>query len=73
MRLSRPFSKEFNSANMREFNIDVVVTKDGGKEAKTLEKIEACLEEGIPIVVIQRPSLDYPVVRTSIKEILELV
>ncbi len=58
---------------MREFNIDVVVTKDGGQEAKTLEKIEACLEEGIPIVVIQRPSLDYPVVCTSIKEILELV
>ncbi|HHT9155836.1 MAG TPA: precorrin-6A/cobalt-precorrin-6A reductase [Candidatus Tripitaka sp. YC43] len=58
---------------MREFNIDVVVTKDGGKEARTLEKIEACLEEGIPIVVIQRPSLDYPLVCSSIHEVLEQV
>jgi precorrin-6A/cobalt-precorrin-6A reductase len=71
--LQGPFSKEFNRASIREFNIDVVVTKDGGKEAKTLEKIEACLEEGIPIVVIQRPSLDYPLVCTSVKEILGLV
>ncbi|HHT9120943.1 MAG TPA: precorrin-6A reductase [Candidatus Hypogeohydataceae bacterium YC41] len=71
--LQGPFSKEFNRATIREFNIDVVVTKDGGKEAKTLEKIEACLEEGIPIVVIQRPSLDYPLVCSSIQEILKLV
>ena len=68
--LQGPFSKEFNRATIREFNIDVVVTKDGGKEAKTLEKIEACLEEGIPIVVIQRPSLDYPLVCSSIQEVL---
>ncbi|MDI6761165.1 MAG: precorrin-6A reductase [Candidatus Brocadiaceae bacterium] len=71
--LQGPFSKEFNRATIREFNIDVVVTKDGGKEAKTLEKIEACLEEGIPIVVIQRPSLDYPSVCSSIQEVLERV
>ncbi len=71
--LQGPFSREFNRATIREFNIDVVVTKDGGKEARTLEKIEACLEEGIPIVVIQRPSLDYPLVCSSIKEVLELV
>ncbi|MFN3467395.1 MAG: precorrin-6A reductase [Candidatus Brocadiales bacterium] len=71
--LQGPFSKEFNRATIKEFNIDVVVTKDGGKEAKTLEKIEACLEEGIPIVVIQRPSLDYPLVCSSIKEVMELV
>lgn len=71
--LQGPFSKDFNRATIREFNIDVVVTKDGGREAKTLEKIEACLEEGIPIVVIQRPNLDYPLVCSSIKEVLELV
>ncbi|MBI5125003.1 MAG: precorrin-6A reductase [Planctomycetes bacterium] len=71
--LQGPFSREFNRATIREFNIDVVVTKDGGKEAKTLEKIEACLEEGIPIVVIQRPSLDYPLVCYSIQEVLEVV
>jgi precorrin-6A/cobalt-precorrin-6A reductase len=71
--LQGPFSKEFNRTTIREFSIDVVVTKDGGQEARTLEKVEACLEEGIPIVVIQRPSLEYPTVCSSIKEVLELV
>lgn len=69
--LQGPFSKEFNTANFREFNIDVVVTKDGGKEAKTLEKIEACLESQIPIVIIQRPKLDYPIMYSSIDELVE--
>jgi precorrin-6A/cobalt-precorrin-6A reductase len=68
--LQGPFSKEFNIATFREFGIEVVVTKDGGKEAKTLEKVEACLETGIPIVIIQRPKLDYPVMYSSIDELL---
>ncbi len=68
--LQGPFSKEFNIANFREFNIDVVVTKDGGREAKTQEKVEACMESGIPIVIIGRPRLDYPVVYSSIDKLL---
>ncbi len=71
--LQGPFSKEFNRATIREFNIDVVVTKDGGEEAKTSEKIDACLEEGIPIVILRRPSLDYPNVCSSIEDVLEKV
>lgn len=69
--LQGPFSKEFNIANFREYRIDVVVTKDGGQEAKTLEKVEACLETGIPIVIIQRPRLDYPCVCSSVSKVLE--
>ncbi len=64
-----PFSKEFNIVNIRDFNIDVVVTKDGGKEAKTQEKVDACLETQTPLVVIQRPILDYPITCSSMEEL----
>ena len=57
----------------RNFNIDVVVTKDGGREAKTQEKIDACLETETPLVIIQRPVLNYPCVCSSIEETLKLI
>ncbi len=66
-----PFSKESNVANIRDFDINVVVTKDGGREAKTQEKIDACLELEIPMVIIHRPRLDYPVVYSSIDELVK--
>ncbi|WP_206810300.1 precorrin-6A reductase [Paradesulfitobacterium ferrireducens] len=50
-----PFTKEFNLALIRQFQIDVVVTKDSGKSGGTREKIEACLEAGIPLVMLKRP------------------
>lgn len=64
-----PFSKEFNIVNIRDFDIHVVVTKDGGKEAKTQEKVDACLETQTPLVVIQRPILDYPITCSSMEEL----
>ncbi len=65
-----PFSKEFNVENIRDFNIDVVVTKDGGREAKMQEKIDACLETDTPLVVIRRPVLDYPTTHSSMDDLL---
>ncbi len=64
-----PFSKEFNIVNIQDFDIHVVVTKDGGKEAKTQEKVDACIETQTPLVVIQRPILDYPITCSSIEEL----
>jgi precorrin-6A/cobalt-precorrin-6A reductase len=65
-----PFSKEFNIVNIRDLDIHVVVTKDGGKEAKMQEKIDACLETQTPLVIIQRPILDYPITCSSTEELL---
>lgn len=50
-----PFTTEFNLALIRQFQIEVVVTKDSGLSGGTQEKIEACLEVGIPLVVLKRP------------------
>lgn len=50
-----PFSKEFNSALMRELNIKYLVTKRTGKSGGFMEKIEAARENGAECVIIDRP------------------
>lgn len=51
------YSKEFNQALMKEFNISSVVTKESGKSGGTPSKLEAALELGIHIVMVMRPEL----------------
>jgi precorrin-6A/cobalt-precorrin-6A reductase len=51
------FSKDFNMAMMREYNVSAVVTKESGKTGGTPEKVEAALELGIPVVVVMRPEV----------------
>lgn len=51
------FSAKFNQALMREFNAELVITKDSGEIGGTPSKIEAALDLGIPIIVVQRPKL----------------
>lgn len=51
------FSAKFNQVLMREFNAKVVVTKDSGERGGTPSKIEAALDLGIPIIVVQRPEV----------------
>lgn len=50
-----PFSQKSNQALFEELSIDVVITKDSGKEGGTLEKAEACAALGIPLILLKRP------------------
>jgi precorrin-6x reductase len=50
-----PFSKEMNSALIKQFGIDVMVTKESGNTGGFLEKIEAANENLIPVLVLKRP------------------
>ncbi|HWQ72208.1 MAG TPA: precorrin-6A reductase [Desulfitobacteriaceae bacterium] len=50
-----PFSQAWNEAVIRQLKIEVVITKDSGKVGGTLEKIRACLNLQVPIVILQRP------------------
>lgn len=50
-----PFSAEFNAAFYRHCRADVVVTKASGAEGGYQEKVQPCLDAGIPCVVITRP------------------
>lgn len=50
-----PFSKELNIAMMKQFDIKLLVTKDGGRPGGFPEKLEAARELGVEILVIGRP------------------
>ncbi|MFV0261572.1 MAG: cobalt-precorrin-6A reductase [Kluyvera sp.] len=61
-----PFSAGFNAAFYRHCRADVVVTKASGAEGGYQQKVQPCLDAGIPCVVITRPA---PLVRGE--ELLE--
>lgn len=50
-----PFSRELNQAVMKEFNIQYMVTKDGGKAGGFEEKLQAARELEIKTILITRP------------------
>jgi precorrin-6A/cobalt-precorrin-6A reductase len=53
--LQGPFSLDLNLALMEQFQIRVLVTKDGGKAGGTAEKLEAARRLGAIVVMIRRP------------------
>lgn len=53
--LRPPFSREFNGAILREHRIDVLLTKDSGREGGVEEKVLAALDLGVHMVMIRRP------------------
>ncbi len=57
-----PFSREFNEMLWRNWKIDCVVTKESGEAGGYTAKAEAARALGIPLVVVQRPAMDYPLV-----------
>lgn len=68
-----PFTHEFNKAMFLEYQAAVVVTKDAGVVGGTDTKITACMQLGIPIVIIKRPATIGGKVFTEIDELLRRV
>lgn len=68
-----PFSYEMNIALFLQTCCDVVVTKESGKTGGLVEKIEAAKKLDIPIVVIKRPKIKYPVVFNDINKLVKEV
>ena len=54
--LCGPFSAAFNAAFYRQCRADVVITKASGAEGGYQEKVQPCLDAGIPCIVITRPA-----------------
>lgn len=69
--LQGPFSKEFNKAVYKNYNIRYVVTKESGSTGGELEKIEAAYETGAVPVVLKRPEIKYLWVSSDIKKLAE--
>jgi len=53
-----PFGKDMNVALLRHFGARVMVTKEDGTAGGLGEKTAACLEVGVPLVVVRRPDDD---------------
>lgn len=50
-----PFSVEDNIDLMKKINAAVLVSKDSGKQGGVQNKVDACREQNIPIILIRRP------------------
>ena len=69
--LQGPFSEELNIALYRQYGADVVVTKNSGEIGGTDTKLTAAQKLGLPVVMIDRPKLDYDVIAYTFEEVFE--
>jgi len=66
-----PFSQAFNEALWRDWAIDCVITKDSGDAGGYQAKAAATQALAIPLLVIQRPQLRYPLITSTFEEVLQ--
>mgnify|MGYP001095082483 CR=1 FL=1 len=57
-----PFGPELNRVMLKHYGAQVLVTKESGEQGGTDSKIQVAIELGIPVVLIVRPELSYPVI-----------
>lgn len=68
-----PFSEEINIATYKQYNIDLLITKESGVAGGFLEKINACKALNIPVIIIRRKQINYPNVINYIDDIEKIV
>lgn len=68
-----PFSRDFNEALWRAWDIDCVVTKDSGVAGGYEDKAMAAQALGIPLLVIERPLVEYPCLADNFSSIFNLL
>lgn len=66
-----PFSRAFNQALWQDWGIDCVITKQSGDAGGYADKLAAAAELGIPVIVVDRPAVDYPSMAHDFPSILE--
>lgn len=71
--LKGPFSLEMNRALLKDYRIDLVLSKESGSEGGFKEKYEAAREMSIPLVVWTRPEGTYPKLVNSIAELVKYI
>ncbi len=71
--LQGPFSLELNKELYLKYQAGVMVTKDSGKIGGTEAKVAAAMELGIPVIMVKRPAVLYPVVMQEKDQLIEYV
>ena len=68
-----PFSVEMNESTYKQYNIDLVITKESGAAGGFLEKIQACENLNIPVIIIRRKEMNYPNTIGKIQNLIDLI
>ena len=68
-----PFNQSINEEFYKHYDIDIVITKEGGTAGGFLEKVNACEALKIPVVIIAREKINYPIVVNDIDELEKLI
>ena len=68
-----PFSVEMNESTYKQYNIDLVITKESGATGGFLEKIQACENLNIPVIIIRRKEMNYPNTIGKIQNLIDLI
>jgi precorrin-6A/cobalt-precorrin-6A reductase len=71
--LRGPFSQALEGALLREYAIDLLVTKDSGAAGGLDSKLAAAAEAEVPAIVISRPSLYYANVCHDLEQAVQTV
>ena len=66
-------SKETNKALMLEYGIKHLVSKDSGEAGGLVEKVDAALELGIKVHILNRPEISYPKVFDKIEDVNQFI
>jgi precorrin-6A/cobalt-precorrin-6A reductase len=68
-----PFSQELECALLREYQIDLLVTKDSGAAGGLETKLAAAASLQVPAVVVSRPQVTYPNLCHDLEEAVQTV
>lgn len=65
-----PFSYRLNRVLLEDYRADVLVTKASGNMGGLETKLKAACDLEVPVIVIKRPVLNYPVVLSDINQLI---
>ncbi|MBC1570492.1 precorrin-6A reductase [Listeria sp. FSL L7-1426] len=68
-----PFTTEANRTQLEMTGADVLITKESGKQGGFQEKLTAAAELNIPVIVIRRKKLNYPIEINHLTELPEIL
>ena len=68
-----PFSHELNMILFKEYQADVIITKNSGQVGGSDTKITAAMALGLPLVVIDRPMMLYTQIVTTLTDVIQFV
>lgn len=71
--LKGPFTEELNIALFKAYNADIIITKDSGNIGGVDTKINAAKSLNLPVIMIERPKIDYPNIAYNFEEILKFI